>query len=183
MIILSDKAAFERIYTKYFPRLVLFAQSLAGTVESAEDIVQDVFLKLHRLDNTFDSEARLSSFLYTSVRNRAIDHLRSRQRMAGIDASIEERYGEADALNDKLDGDLLYLLAQSVKDLPQQSRNVIRLLFENDLSYGDVAAALDISPHTVKHMRKFALELLRKKFRNRRLMSVVLLGARLLPGM
>lgn len=165
MIILSDQEVLASIYKKYFARLVVFAQPLTGTVTTAEDIVQDVFVKLQQLNNTFDSETKLASFLYKSVRNKAIDHLRAERAKTMTPEDINEHYTAEDALNDELDGDLLYLLAQSLEDLPAQSKKVITLLFENDLSYKDVAAALDISPHTVKHMRKFALDLLRKKFK------------------
>jgi RNA polymerase sigma-70 factor (ECF subfamily) len=171
MIILSDQETFAQIYNKYFPRLVVFAGSFT---ETPEDTVQDVFVKLYNSDNTFENESLLSSFLYTAVRNRSIDLLRARQRKDGLLEQIEQEYTDDHLLNDQLDGDLLYLLAQSLEDLPPQSRRVIHLLFENDLSYKDAAAALDISPNTVKNMRKFALDLLRRKFAGKKLMSILL---------
>lgn len=177
MISLADQDVFEEVYKKYFPRLVVFALSFTGAEASAEDIVQDVFLKLHSATNSFEAESALTAFLYISVRNKAIDYLRRERRSA----TIEVEYSNQDRLSDELDGDLLYLLAQSLDDLPPQSRKVLGLLFENDLSYKEVATALDISPNTVKNMRRFALDLLRRKFDRNGLLRILLIGMRVFP--
>ncbi len=182
MIVLSDEVVFSGVYAKYFPRMVVFAVSFVGTAEAAEDIVQDVFLKLHQLKYEFEREAALKSFLYTTVRNKAIDRLRAEQRSQKINQKIGEDYLDETLLNDELDGDLVYLLAQALRDLPPQSKKVIELLYENDLSYREVADRLGISPNTVKNLRKFALNLLRKKFDGRKLLSLFLTGMRLSAG-
>ena len=161
--------------------MVVFALSFLDDMAAAEDVVQDVFLKLHGSGHSFESETVLRAFLYTTVRNRSIDQLRSRKRTQLVKQQLKETYTEEELLNDELDGELIYFLAQSLNDLPARSKKVIRLLYEEELSYKEVAETLRISPSTVKGLRKFALELLRKKFDNKKLLEIFLLGFRLLP--
>jgi len=183
MIVLLDYKDFIKVYEKYFSRMVVFALSFLDNMAAAEDIVQDVFVKLHGSSYTFESDAVLSAFLYKTVRNRAIDELRGEKRAQLAKQKIKEEYTEEELLNDELDGDLVYYLAQSLSKLPPQSKRVIRLLYEDDLSYKEVADALNISPSTVKNLRKFALGLLRKKMNNNMLLDFFLLAARLLPSL
>jgi RNA polymerase sigma-70 factor (family 1) len=183
MIVLSDYKDFIGVYEKYASRMVVFALSFLDNMATAEDVVQDVFLKLHGSQHTFESDAGLSAFLYKTVRNRAIDQLRSQKRTQLVKQKIKEEYSEEELLNDELDGELIYFLARSLNDLPKQSKKVIRLLYEEDLSYKEVAETLNISPSTVKGLRKFALDLLRKKMDNKKLLQLFLLSFRLLPSL
>ena len=69
---------FREQYRRYYRALVLYVIKMVPADSSAEDIVQDVFMNLWRKRYLIEKETELRSFLYTSVRNRALDYLKHR---------------------------------------------------------------------------------------------------------
>ena len=78
-----DDSNFEEIYLKYFPRLLRFAQEYVPAKEDAENILQDVFMVLWERRDDLKIHISLTSYLFTLIKNRCIDHLR-REKHAEI---------------------------------------------------------------------------------------------------
>ena len=81
----GDQQAFDRIYTKYLDMLLTVAHSLLGQRHEAEDVVQDVFVKLVESLDDLRLRGSLKGFLAVCVANRAKDRLRSRTRQVARD--------------------------------------------------------------------------------------------------
>ena len=73
----GDRSAFEQIYLEYSPRIYRFAKRYTCNKEDAEEIVQDVFLKLWDIRNTLNLTQNFDSFLFTVTRNLLFDRHRS----------------------------------------------------------------------------------------------------------
>ncbi|MCD8072854.1 MAG: hypothetical protein LUE10_06755, partial [Alistipes sp.] len=71
----AKTVAVQNLYIKFAPRLILFARKFVGSI-AAEDIVQDVFVKLLNRNMYLNSEAEIKSLLFMIVRNECIDHIR-----------------------------------------------------------------------------------------------------------
>ncbi|MCC8035384.1 MAG: sigma-70 family RNA polymerase sigma factor [Rikenellaceae bacterium] len=71
----AKTVAVQNLYIKFAPRLILFARKFVGSI-AAEDIVQDVFVKLLNRNMYLNSEAETKSLLFIIVRNECIDHIR-----------------------------------------------------------------------------------------------------------
>jgi RNA polymerase sigma-70 factor (ECF subfamily) len=94
----GDVDAFATIYGRYADRVFARLTRLIGPGPDREDVLQQVFLELHRALPGFRGEARLSTFLYRIAVNVACDHLRRRQRRPATSDAI--------AVDELLDGDL-----------------------------------------------------------------------------
>ena len=92
----------QDLFVEYYPALKSFAVRYVGAAEVAEDLVQDVFLRLWEKTNPLQGVRDVSAYLYQMVRFRAIDYLRSektkeqtvRKYIAGLAEEEEEAYLE-----------------------------------------------------------------------------------------
>src|SRR5687767_581459 len=115
-----------------------YAARLLGDPEQARDVVQECFLRLCR-ERPTGSEGELRSWLYTVVRNLALDQLRVRSRMTPLDGREEERKDGAPSPGELLEAReeqsrTLVLLAT----LPKNQQEVLRLKFQSGLSYKEI---------------------------------------------
>src|SRR5687767_7848992 len=86
----GDHAAFKELYNRYHSGLINFAHSYVSNTADVDDIVAEVFLALWRTRADWNPQGTVASYLYKSVRNRALNYIRDR--------STESRY-QSDALN------------------------------------------------------------------------------------
>jgi RNA polymerase sigma-70 factor, ECF subfamily len=125
---------------------------------AAEDLVQEVFVRMVEAIGSFEGPSHLEAWLCRTTTNRAIDVLRRRPREAcGIDI---------EALPDgREDGDPLFglRLGRVMAALPPRTRAIIVLRFQEDLEADEIATALDMPLNTVKSQLRRALLLLRER--------------------
>jgi RNA polymerase sigma-70 factor (ECF subfamily) len=74
----GDRAAFRELVERYKKKIYYMALDMVGSPADAEDVSQEVFLKVHRSFGTFKKDAKLSSWLYRVTYNACIDHLRKK---------------------------------------------------------------------------------------------------------
>lgn len=86
----SDPGAFTILYQRYADRVYARVTHLLGPVPEREDLLQQIFVGLHRALPTFRGEASLSTFLYRITLNVAFDHMRSRKRRAVVEHSSDD---------------------------------------------------------------------------------------------
>ena len=84
--------SFEEIYVSYFSRMKYFALEYVLSEEDAENIVQDVFTELWERKELLTYNINLVAFLFTSIKNRCIDHLRHRTVVQEAVDKIQEEY-------------------------------------------------------------------------------------------
>lgn len=153
--------AFDALVRAHYGRLCDFVYRYVRSREVAEDIVQDIFVRLLK-SGTFDFDDPLA-YLYRAARNGAASHLR-RER-------VRERFlAEAGAAPTAppADVDVQYheladAIAHAVDSLPQRARQIFTMHREQGLSYGEIARALDLSPKTVENQMGRALKALRAR--------------------
>ncbi|EDY16669.1 RNA polymerase, sigma-24 subunit, ECF subfamily [Chthoniobacter flavus Ellin428] len=150
--------------------LVRYAQSITGDLESARDVVQETFIKLARggmseSGDVVDNARHLEAWLFTVTRNRAVDHQRKFSRIIPMPlpedrpcaepgpAAVLERQESATALFRLLDA------------LSPNQREVIRLKFQNDLSYREIAEITRLSVTNVGFLLHSGLKKLRELLR------------------
>ena len=168
----GNAKAFEYAFRKFSPRLEAFAQKYTNDTNEAEDIVQDVFLKLWDKQVFRLPENDLKRILYVSVRNACLDYLR---RM-----NIEQEVIDHRALQLKLDEldffeasdelfmreDLLELLMKKIAELPERSQEIFRMSYIEGLKAAEIAERLNLSVRTVENLLYRSLLHLRKSCSN-----------------
>lgn len=147
--VVAGQLDLHALYTAHWRYLVRLAALLVDDVASAEDVVQDAFVALHRkADGLRDPEAALA-YLRTSVLNLSRSVLRRRQ-VARKHLRVAEPEATAPADQDVLLRDEHRAALAAVRRLPRHQREVLVLRYWSGLSEREIAQTLGISPGSVK---------------------------------
>lgn len=137
-------------------RMLRWAVVVTGDVDDAEDVAQQAAMKLHKELGQFQSRARFSTWLYSVVRNTALDWCRTRGRRAS-EADVSEVVADAtsDAIDRLHDKRMAELLRSYFRDLPPRQRELIELVDQQGFSAVEAAASLGIDDATARvHLMK-----------------------------
>src|SRR6476469_4676318 len=152
----GDQVAWEMIVRQHWRKVFNVAYKFVGTHDEAEDLTQDIFLKIFKALATFDRRANFQTWIISISRNLCIDHYRSvrkeRQTIARDVDSTElqpattERGPYAQAEHQ----DLRAQLRQALETLPMTLRTAVVLRDLQELSYQEIADRLGLPEGTVK---------------------------------
>jgi len=152
----GDQQAWDAIVHKYWRRVFNVAYKFVGKHDEAEDLSQDIFLKVYKALATFDRRANFQTWLVSISRNLCIDHYRSvRKERETIDRNVDASAlaptaKEPDPLARLQALDRRHLLKRGMLLLPDTLRTAVVLRDIQDLSYRDIAERLDLPEGTVK---------------------------------
>ncbi len=167
----GDAAIYPYLHDTYYNSLVYFSLSIIPDQQQAEDIAVDALVKLWQLPTRFETTGKLKSYLFTLVRNASLNylkHLRIRERsesvLSGPEVMVDSKL---EALI--VTSDLMRLVHQEIARLPASYREVVELLYIEDLSSAEAAAQLGISMDNLRQRKGRAIkelksELIRKGF-------------------
>jgi len=167
-MIAGDAAAFREIYEAYQGRICFFAYRLTKTKAAAEEIVQEVFIKLWERRDQIDIEKNFSAFITRMTRNLILDGL----KRAALDKKMQQKiYANMQALRSNTAEELIQkeldrLHRQAIDNLSPQKKNVYVLSREEELSYEQIAERLGISRNTVRNIMASALQSIREELSN-----------------
>lgn len=169
----GDDKAFEKLIKKYEERLFNTILGMLRNHHEAEDVYQDMLLKVYRKLPGFRGESGLFTWLYRVSVNTTWDHLRKRKRRPAIslDAAIEEKRINPMKLAAKGDGpggeagwrDIGEKVTQALEGLSPKYRVILQLKEEDGLSYEEIAKVLGCSIGTVESRLFRARAKLKKK--------------------
>jgi RNA polymerase sigma-70 factor (ECF subfamily) len=152
----GDQVAWEAIVRQHWRKVFNVAYKFVGKHDEAEDLTQDIFLKIFKALDTFDRRANFQTWIISISRNLCIDHYRSvrkeRQMIAReVDASdlqpaSKERGPYAAAEHQ----DLRAMLQRALQTLPVTLRTAVVLRDLQELSYQEIADRLELPEGTVK---------------------------------
>ena len=144
----GDSDAFEALYREHSPRLYALARRMTGSPHESEDLLQEIFLQVHRKLDSFRGDAALGTWVYRLALHHCLDFVRSRQsRMSAItDGFAEDGWNEPVALHDtpiaRLD------LERAVQQLPDGYRAAFVLHDIEGLDHKQIGEMLGISEGT-----------------------------------
>jgi RNA polymerase sigma-70 factor, ECF subfamily len=154
------RAAFE----KYYEDLCLFGVNITGDLPSAEDIVQTVFIKCWQENSFLSIKTSLKSYLYISVRNGCINHLKKQQAHRHIDLTdyaLSDKLASNDEAEQLPDALVINELNKAIDKLPEKCREIFLLVVVQSKSYKEAASELGVSINTVKTQISRAMTKLR----------------------
>jgi RNA polymerase sigma-70 factor (ECF subfamily) len=160
-----DVNAFEKIFREYFSPLVYFAVRFVKDVDSAREIVHQVFVRIWENREEIHLDSAMRSYLFTAVRNRCLNHLRDQAKFHPDDVSnIPEIETSTEETGNPAESDELESAINSaVNTLPEKCREIFRMNRFGGLKYREIAENLDISVKTVEAQMSKALKLIREK--------------------
>jgi len=162
-----NRDIFQNLFEKYYQNLCRFASGYLGDHDTAEEIVQQVFINLWDQKENIDPERPVKSYLFTSVKNRCLNHIRDRKKFRSYYLDIETELIIPVAEKDNImEEDMETQLAQALNKLPEKCREIFMLCRFEDMKYKDVAEKLGISQKTVETQMSKALKILREEFKD-----------------
>jgi RNA polymerase sigma-70 factor (ECF subfamily) len=145
---------------------VRYAARITRDVERARDVVQDTFLRLCRQDQA-DVDGHLAEWLFTVCRNRALDVRRKEGRMKILTerAAAAQTSHEPDQAAVAECHDTARHIQTLVDGLPDNQQDVVRLKFQNGLSYREISRITELSVSNVGYLIHTALKKIRAEVR------------------
>ena len=152
----GDELAWDTIVRQYRRKVFNVAYTFVGRHEEAEDLTQDIFLKIFKSLGTFDRRANFQTWLISVSRNLCIDHYRSvRQERRTIDRQVDpdelspvsHEPGPIAALEQQ---DRVALLREALAALPESLRTAVLMRDIQELTYQEIADQLRLPEGTVK---------------------------------
>ena len=128
----GEEAGLKQIFQHYNRRLRYFALQYVDRPEIAEEIVSDTFIKIWERRNCFENENKLRSFLYTSVKNDCLNHLRYAETKRDTESIDEWEHlpcQDSDVLKKIVKAELLAIIYEELVRLPNKQREVFLLTF------------------------------------------------------
>lgn len=148
----GDQSAFGVLVERYSGALYNQAYRMLGDAHEAEDAVQEVFLRAFRRLDSYDPERRFITWLLTIGSNYCIDRIRRRRHtwLTLDDVAFWLPSTEAGPERSALRTERRDMVQRALQTLPEGYRSVTVLRYWHDLSYQEIAAALDLTEPTVK---------------------------------
>ena len=156
----GDFDAFHMLFDDYYPKSKAFISALINDEKAAEDLCQDIFMKIWNLRETLPEIRSVKSWIYRMSRNSALNYLRDRKRLfqitvlsiAGSD-DVEENYAEKEKE---------LIIRMYVDSMPAQRRRVFSMSRYQGISNAKIAEKLGISKKTVENHLNLALKGIRE---------------------
>jgi RNA polymerase sigma-70 factor, ECF subfamily len=152
----GDETAWETIVRHYWRKVFNVAYKFVGKHDEAEDLTQEIFLKIFKSLDTFDRRANFQTWLISVSRNLCIDHYRSVRKERetidrDVDASeltpISKEVGAIALLEQR---DRVALLRQALAELPETLKTAVLMRDIQEMSYQEIARKLRLPEGTVK---------------------------------
>ncbi len=166
----DDTLAFAELYNRYRHDMYRYILTLIKVPELAEDLVQDVFIKIWDVRERLDIKQNLRSYLFRIGHNSAIDMNKQVAVSRQLFDQLTLYYTAITAADEYSQGELLQydaLVEEALNSLSPQRRRIYELCKKEKKSYEEAAQELGISSHTVKAHMTQTLSLLRTYIKNR----------------
>ncbi len=163
----GDEQAFETVFHHYYKSLCLFATQMLKDDTEAEEIVQDLFVKIWEKRNRINIESSVKNYLIRSVKNLCLNYIKHNKiKNLHTKNILSESDSELQDENNFIEVDLLQKIEECVDSLPDKRREIFRLSREEGLKYREIAEKLNISVKTVETQMGLAFKTLREKLKN-----------------
>jgi RNA polymerase sigma-70 factor (ECF subfamily) len=170
----DDPAAFEELVERYQRRLVGVLHHLLGSAEEAEDLAQEVFLRVYRARKKYRARAKFSTWLFTIANNLALNLLRGRQRKPVVPLNTRDSGPLGPRPAEQLVYDragppglgmqqeeLAAIIRQALDGLSERQRSAVVLNKFEDMNYAEIAEVMGLTTKAVKSLLSRARENLR----------------------
>jgi RNA polymerase sigma-70 factor, ECF subfamily len=174
----GDEAAFDFLVQKYRRPMVSFMYRMAHNAAAAEDLAQEVFLRVYRSRQTYEASAKFTTWLYRIATNLAVNHARdTRKERPEVTVSLDEPDEETGTTMDVRDASMtaeenlvrqerLAAIRSKVEALPERQRLAVIMHKYQQMDYKQIADVLKLSESATKSLLFRAYETLREQLKN-----------------
>ncbi len=162
----GDEKAFEALFRAYYPYLCMYCTRLLKDASAAEEIVQELFVKLWEKRSQTIIESSVKNYLFRAVKNHCLNYIKHNHIKSEYNRKMLEASDTFSHESEEPDTDMIKIIEQSLASLPDKRREIFRLNREEGLKYREIAEKLNISIKTVETQMGLALKTLREKLRD-----------------
>lgn len=161
----DEPGAFEELVDRYQARLLTVMSHLVGSASEAEDLAQEVFLRVYRARKKYRPQSKFSTWLFTIANNLALNTLRARQRKPEVPLALNESgpLGPRPAeqlVHDKASGpmkrlqqaELARIVQQALEGLNERQRMAVVLNKFEDMNYAEIAEVMGLTTKAIKSL-------------------------------
>ncbi len=167
----GNRDAFETLMRKYYPPILNFIYRMLGDRNSAEDLTQEVFIRVYKSAARYSAKSAFKTWLYLIARNLTLNECRRRKRWLTqpLHSSEQEPPRQfEDKAYPRPDEELLNkeksgLIQQAIDALPPKQRLAVILRAYDNFSYEEIARTLEVSAKAVKSLLNRARETLKER--------------------
>lgn len=160
-------AAYRFLFDTHFADLCNFLLIYLHSKELSEEIALELFTYIWEKRETIQIKSNFKSFMFASAKNKAISHYRKEHKMVFTSLEVGE-YLMPDVLGTHQfmeNNELREIIETAISKLPEKSRQIYQLAWEENLSHKEIAEQLGIAPKTVENHVGIALRKLRELLR------------------
>jgi RNA polymerase sigma-70 factor (ECF subfamily) len=173
----GDQSAFDYLVQKYRRPLVSFMYRLARNTAAAEDLAQEVFLRVYRSRQTYEASAKFTTWLYRIATNLAVNHARdTRKERPEVTVSLDEPNEETGTTMDVADAAMtaeeamvrrerMLAIRSKVEALPERQRLAVIMHKYQQMDYKQISDVLKLSESATKSLLFRAYETLREQLK------------------
>lgn len=164
---IRQKGVFDKCFRVYYQTLCYFAYNYLKEQEGAEDVVQEVFIKLLDTTEGFENEEHLKHYLYKSVRNACLNQVKLLGIRSEILNNIQKNVSqdENDFFVNVVRAEVYGEIMEAVRELPNECGRVFKLAYIDGYNNEEIADQLSISVNTVKSQKNKAKIQLRERLK------------------
>lgn len=162
----GDKEAFSILYKQYWERVYTFGRLYLDRSERAEDVVQEVFIKIWESREFLREEENFKGLLFIITRNLIFNQYRQNVKEDFYKLTVLSAMEEPYTLEEEIEaGDLREYIDLLIRELPPKRREIFDLSRKEHKTYKEIAALLHISEKTVENQIGEALKYLKRNIR------------------
>ena len=155
----GDTKSFEKLFERYYDRYFSFAGALLNDADAAEDVLQNVFLKLWIGRDRLDENRSVENYLLVSVRNEIFDYLRLKYNQTVVRGETPEKEdASADIEEEIFWSETSDRMDKIIKNMPPQRQRIFMMSRYENMASKDIADALGLSIRTVERHIYLALQ-------------------------
>lgn len=165
----GDIKTFEDVFRRYYSPLCWYAMSITGSMEAAEEIVEELFYGFWKNRESLPLFRSMKSYLYAAVRNQSFqycEHQEVRDRYREFVLSGEDRIRDIDPQEQMEYQELKSLIDTTLTRMPERRLRIFRMHRVEGKKYAEIASRLSLSVKTVEAEMTKALKTLRKEIEN-----------------
>lgn len=163
---INSETVFQQLFHEEYPKLCRYALTYLHDTHTAEDVVQDTFIKIWEQKRDLITTDTIRFYLITAVRNNCISYLRKQKsqntRYTEETPEPEPEASFSDTQLREMESDQARQLAEALNQLPPKCREVFLLVKLHGMSYKQAAESLDISVKTVENQMGKAIKTFRE---------------------
>ena len=162
----NNEKAFEQLFHTYYGHRCFFASRILSEDISAEEIVQDFFVKLWEKRHQITIDSSVKNYFYRSIKNLCLNLIQhNKTKLRHAQTVLSENKNNQTEKDGFYEIDLAKKIEESILSLPEKRRRIFRMNREEGLKYREIAEKLNISIKTVEAQMSLAIKALKDKLK------------------